>query len=189
MLYDDFNVYVIYLWYVMFWMSESTSFADASKPTPVGTVITRDVTKAATQVPLGYAEELLYNHTIRAVTFHDLNPATIDHWTGYHCGVVQRSLETGEPCFLLLHLSEHVHDISPYVREKARELAALKPVQVSFVAIVLPPSPLGHVLKLFIGSLSQLWRSTALHIFFSRDEALLWLTRHVDYHQPQLNPQ
>jgi hypothetical protein len=175
----------------MFWMSESTSFSNTEQP-PRFEVrpMTADtyVTQPQSVLHTGYSETLLYQDAILAIHLADIERTTMDVWTQRNTDLRLNWADITRPLFMLVAFDDKIEAITPYARQKAREMNMTRPELPTVVAVVVPNSVVGQMIKLLLWSLSQMWQATTLRIFSDVDEAQMWLTRQVDYVQPKHKP-
>ncbi len=100
-------------------------------------------------------------------------PEAVDAWAEASL----RMLDVWPPDrpYLLLHdVSTPGVALTPYIRQRSRELATAAPHVGGRVAVLLPRGALGRVIRIYLNYLSRNANRT-LRAFLDRDEALAWL--------------
>ena len=76
-----------------------------------------------------------------------------------------------QPYLALLNMARVI--LTPFARDQAKELTEIRADISGRVAVVVSPSPTGHLIRLFVNR--SLPKTRERRVFFSFDEALTWL--------------
>ncbi|MBX3086358.1 MAG: hypothetical protein KF716_32275 [Anaerolineae bacterium] len=171
-------------------MSESTSFSKAEQPSRAAplTIAADGLSNRSGLSSNGYSEQSSYHHTILAIHINDLERTTIDTWVQRNYELRVGLADITRPLFLQITFGGQIEAITPYAREKAREMNLVRPELPSVVAVVVPNSVIGQIIKMLIWDLSQTWQATNLRVFLDPSEAQVWLERQVDYTSTSTTP-
>jgi len=164
-------------------MSESTSFSKAEQPSRSAPLaMSADgLTNPSELASSGYSEQSSYHHTILTIQINDVERTTIDTWAQRNYALRTTWADITRPLFLMVTFGGQIEAITPYARQKAREMNLVRPELPSVVAVVVPNSVIGQILKMLVWDLSQTWQATTLRVFFDAADAQVWLQRQVDY--------
>lgn len=107
----------------------------------------------------------------------DVSRETVDKWYNFLTEVLQ-NWPVERPYRVLYDMRRENVTFTPYIREKAGEINALRPEVKGRIAIVLKPNATAYLVRLFARVRRRSSRVTAL--FFTEEEALLWLRESIE---------
>lgn len=133
-----------------------------------------DVNTAVEQLGHGVTREWIQDHQIVIFTLKDFSRPSIDTW-------IKATKETidhrpGETFYILHdHSTSGILVLTPYARERAKELTTHHPDVPTYVALIVPKT---FITQLFVYFMSTQKRAKSmLKLFFSREKGLAWLNQ------------
>jgi hypothetical protein len=120
--------------------------------------------------------EFLHNGKLVIFTVTSIHPSVITSWAN-KVKEVMTVFPAGKVYYNLHDYTQANSFVTtPFLRQKSKENALLRPDLSAFTAICIPPSVLSHITRLFVQALPRHRDAKReRRIFFSRQEGLNWI--------------
>ncbi len=118
----------------------------------------------------------LENGKILAFTLRSATRAAVDAWAD-KIKALTKDLEPQQPFYIFNDFSDNNFSLTPYLRERIKELGSWKPDQIGYIAVALPRTFVNQLMAFFIPSIKR--KNIENRMFMNRTQALDWLKENL----------
>jgi hypothetical protein len=118
--------------------------------------------------------EHLDGDRITVLTVTSIQHDAVDAWANATLALLAEH-DPAQPSLMLHDVSKKNLSLTPYIRSRTLEMINARPEVPGRVAVVLPDTGAGTLIRHFINQLNRLQKGRRRRLFATREEALAWL--------------
>lgn len=126
-------------------------------------------------VDSGVTLEWIHNRQILRLQLTSISFGAVDAWINAVLHLLANH-PVDRPCLAIYDFSDEQITLTPYIKSRAQEIARAFPDVKGRVAVLSPRGGAGRLLRLFVNQLMRIDRGRQMQVFFTRGEAVAWLT-------------